>query len=643
MGPDPIHVNHESSKIMMHRQLPHASRLLLRCTLLGTALALGGCGLFSDKALQAQLQAQVVIEEASSEYTVLLAECSTDDPLTVADKVDRLIGTVQSIQGLSDGQKQSVDRMVTSMNALAGSLRAGAVMQLMGDQMMLREQIEEQAVSAVILGAGARSRTNAAFAESGAWLDQKKAAFQGEENDMKSSIASKQPEMARMSQQLERSTDQLNSLQADIVRLRQKANDAGPVEGYPMVEEAAGVKTRAIPLKTSIAEVEAELGVLQPELERMEAELAGISAKRQATLGAEERTNRLKDAVRAAGQSGRSHAGEMIAGIQENLGIYGQREQNEIMPLLEQAISNLQKAQRARDAGNGANAARMLGDLHALRADAAMADAKLFGALAGTGDLQLGDTQAWATLAGSAQEAHTSSIEAARTAYQAALEKLGQSDKNQLARASVEKLISALDGESIIATESTTLEPPRRATERRTPDGNRRPGRPTGDLASVMGTMGFATPEELAEFLNGLASRSPSPQMMKEVIGASYTTDPATIAQMSDPQAGAQSMGMLGGMLGGMTLDVESISGSRGTLAPLNPPANMPIKITFPIIKHEGKWYLDIDELGRQMESLMEGAMNSALENMDLDDAEGFAPSGGGGRGGGRPGRGRNN
>ena len=640
MGPDPIHVNHESSKIMMHRQLPHASRTLLRCALLGTAVTLGGCGLFSDKAFQAQLQAQAEIEDAGAEYSALLSECKTGDPVDVAGKVDRLIGRMQSIQGLSDGQKQSVDRMVTSMNALAGSLRASAVMQLMGDQAMLREQIEEQAVSALILGTAARSRTNAEFSESGALIEQKKATFQGEEADMRSIIAAIQPEMTKMTQQLERSTDQLNSLQADILRLRQKANDAGPVEGYPMVEEAAGVKTRAIPLKTSIAEVEAELGVLQPELERMEAELAGISAKWEATLGAEERTNRLKDAVRAAGASGFSHAGEMIAGIRENMDVYNQREQNEILPLLEQAISNLQKAQRARDAGNGANAARKLGDLHALRADAAMKHAALFGALAGTGELQLGDGDSWAKMAESARDEHTTSIEAARTAYQSVLEKLGQSNKNQVARASVEKLLGALDGESIISSGPVAIEAPRRATERRTPDGNRRRDRAGGgDLGSLMGTMGFATPEELAEFLNGLASRTPGPQLMMEVIGASYTTDPATIAQMSDPQAGAQSMGMLGGMLGGMTLEVESISDSRGMLAPLNPPANMPIKITFPIIKHEGKWYLDIDELERQMESMM----NSAFENMDIGGGEGFAPSGGGGRGGGRPGRGRGN
>ena len=50
------------------------------------------------------------------------------------------------------------------------------------------------------------------------------------------------------------------------------------------------------------------------------------------------------------------------------------------------------------------------------------------------------------------------------------------------------------------------------------------------------------------------------------------------------------------------------------------------------IVKHQGKWYLDIDGLAQQMESMME----SAFEGMMMDEGMG-APGGGrpGGFGGG--------
>ena len=98
-------------------------------------------------------------------------------------------------------------------------------------------------------------------------------------------------------------------------------------------------------------------------------------------------------------------------------------------------------------------------------------------------------------------------------------------------------------------------------------------------------------------------------------------------------------VGMLGGMTGGMEMTVDTISGTSGTLAPLNPPPNMPFKLTFPIIQIDGKWLLDVDALQAQMESMM----NSAFENMDLDlEGGNITPPGRGGRTGtDRPGRGR--
>jgi hypothetical protein len=611
--------------------------MLISGSLLGTILTLSGCGLLGDSDLQAQIAAQAELKKAASEYTVLIGTVSiTNDQQAVADEVDQLIRSVESIDGLSDAQKKSASNLVSAMHGAAGDLRANTLMQLQLDQAMLREQIAEQAAAAMILAAGAAPRTTSDFAEPRNLITQMKAGVDAQHESVQTGIASMQPQINQMMQQRERSTEQLNSLQSDMAQLRQRANDAGPVEGYPLVEEAAGMKSRAIPVKTAIAEAEVQLSTLQPDIQRMELERTSIEALRDATQRAEELTTRLQEAVQAAGEAGQQRASEMVQALKKNLAAYEAREQNEIGPLREQTISNLQKAQRGRRGGTGANAARMLGDLHALRADAAQADASLFTALAATGDLGIGNAGTWTTMATTAEETHASAIEAARTAYEAALEKLAQSRNNEAARASVETLISALDGTSIIQDETLSLAPaPPTRGER---PGGGRPGG-GGDLAGAMGTMGFDTPEALADFMNGLSKRTPSPQMLREVVGASYTSNSETLAEMTNPQATGQMVGMLGGMTGGMEMTVDTISGTSGTLAPLNPPPNMPIKLTFPIIQIDGKWLLDVDALQAQMENMM----NAAFENMNLDlEGGNITPPGRGGRTGtDRPGRGR--
>lgn len=623
---------------MIHARSPRAARTLLHASLLGAVLTVSGCGLLGHGDLAAQQAAQAELEDISSRYTRLMARVGINEgPIQVADGIDGLVREIGAIQGFSSAQQESASALGAAMQASAGELRSAALMQLAVDQSMLRERIAEHAAAAMILAAGAEPRRNADFAEPSDLVMQMQAGVQMQQESVESGIASLEPRLESMRQSRERSNQQLGSLESDAADLRQRANDAGPVDGYALVEEAAGLRSRAIPVKKTIAETEIELAFLELDSERMLLKRSNLDATREATERAEETTRRLRDAVQTAGAAGRERAQGMLSELKAGLAGYEQRQNDTIAPLFDQAISNLQKAQRGGRGSRGAastiaaNAARSLGDLHAMRADEAMANAGLFDTLAAAGPLGLDDGTDWAKRAEAAREQHATSVEAARTAYQSALEKLGTGRENQPAREAVEALISALDGNSIAPSEPLVL---RSAPRPRPGRGNRPAGGAGGGLAAAMGTMGYDSPQALADFMNGLAGQAPNPATLRKVIGACWTEDPEVLASMNDPRSTGQQIGMMSSM----NLKVGSVTGNRGELEPAAMPAGMPMKITVPIIKRDGKWFIDIDALAAQMESMME----AAFEGMMMDEGSMNGAGGGGfGRGGGG-GRSRN-
>jgi hypothetical protein len=271
------------------------------------------------------------------------------------------------------------------------------------------------------------------------------------------------------------------------------------------------------------------------------------------------------------------------------------------------------------------NASRLAGDLWYLRADAANADAKLYEMLSRTAPLLGGNSEQWSGLAGEAQNAHTAAIDNARAEYEAALERTSASGDNQTALDAVQGLLDSLDG-SKIEQEPMDLAI---STTRPAPSSG---GGGGGGLAAAMGTMGYDTPKALAAFLNSLSSRPPSPELLKELIGACYTTDPNTISKMNDPQGGQQMMQMIGGGLMGGTggkLEVASVQGTQGELAPSSPPEGAPV-MQVPIIQQNGKWFIDIDTLGTRVIKMMKEMMENAVPRPPGD-----AGNRGGGRGGG--------
>jgi len=591
-----------------------------------------------DADLAAQMRAQEELEDRAAEYTALVADISVENgDAMVAAKIDQVARGIESIDGMSDRQRKSASALVNTMHATAGALRANELMRLSTEQRMLRGQIAENIAAAMILAAGSKPRSESDFSEPQDLIDRLQDGVAMQEEEVQKGLALMQPQFEQLMQQRERSGEQLASLEQDISDLRRQANDAGPYDGYPMVEEAAGVNSRAIPIKSSISEVEITLASLGPDIERLILRRENLENARESTIRAAATAEALHEAVKSAGEAGRERAREMIATMNENLATYQARERDEIAPLIEGALANLQRAQRGAGRGNGAiiaaDAARTLGNIHAMRADASAAEMMLFQSLLAGEQLGLGDSASWKDRATAAGESRETAIEAARTAYESALEKLADGDDNASARKAVQDLIGALDG-TPITMESIDF------TAR--PRGGRggRPGAGGGSLSSVMGTMGYDTPEELADFLGSMGSGGGSPQQkMRRLIGACYTTDQDALAQMDDPQAGAQTMMMMGSAFGG-GLSVESVTGSTGSLAPSAAPPGM--NLTIPIMKRNGKWYLDLDSLQKQIESMMGSMMDAAMQNMDFGD-EGRGGFGGDrpSRGTDRPGRGR--
>ena len=109
---------------------------------------------------------------------------------------------------------------------------------------------------------------------------------------------------------------------------------------------------------------------------------------------------------------------------------------------------------------------------------------------------------------------------------------------------------------------------------------------------------------------------------------ATWTTDPAILDSMDNPQAAGQQLGMMANI----KVNVESVSGSTAQLGLENSPPGMPpgMNITIPLIKRNGEWFMDMDAFTKQIESMMESMFEGMMESGPGGEPGGF------GRGGGR-------
>ncbi|MEE2680803.1 MAG: hypothetical protein VX641_00355 [Planctomycetota bacterium] len=580
------------------------SALLRRLGVL--ALASGTCllsGCLGDSELNEQKLAQTEIEAASTRYATLVSEVGVDKtPLAVADSLETLSRQLKAIKGTSGAQKKLVTKLVGQIAATSGKLRAMELALMDLEMRAARALIATRADSAMIIAAGADARMQTDFNAPAQAIAQQRDGLQQPHEQLRSENSALESKIAQVRQQRDRNSQQLDQMTTDSARLSRQANNVSAIDGYPLVEESSEIRARMIPIKGTIADAEIQLAGMQPELQRQQGAEMNAKALIDATHRAEANIASIRDAVIAAGESGRERARTQVGELEQMLEQYAAMQSEDFEPLFTATIDNLNQAQRA---GNNTaerqiagEATVLIGELHAMQAVSDAEDARLYSALANTSTITGVDPARWAALADEAAQASKAAIEEARTAYGDALEKLSRADGNEAALASIEQLIKALDGVRIEAPAPQTNAAPA------APNRPRRPGRrpPSGaGMNSDMlpfGTNGMNSPQALCDAMNDLSSNfSPGdlPRVMQQVMGMMYVSNPAMLPKLQSLQGAA--MDQMVPLTPGQSLRVIREDGNRAVVGYSTNPAD-----GLPLIRENGKWFIDLDGVVERLE-----------------------------------------
>jgi hypothetical protein len=562
-------------------------------TTCGSLALLGGC--HQDADLKNSHMAAQDLEKLSKDYTNQLAELSHGaDMDQVAMKLEGLAREVSAVKGTSPAQKKSATMLTATISAAVGSLRADEFTKIELDQMILRNKIATNAYSAMIVGAGAMPRSQTSFAEAADGIAMKRESFMVQSDEIGDRLSEHQSNAAQLRQQQERTSQQLDQMTLDAARLGRQAKDAGPIEAYPLIEESAEIRTRMIPVKAKVADAESQLALIVPQVENTDAEKANITSMIEATVRAERNIGLMGEAVTAAGDAGNQRAATQIGEVERLVTEYLKTNADSAMPIFQSAISNLEKAQRSGSSKGAralaAGASRMMGDLQAMRANGANAEARLFNALAATDSLTGAAAEAWKTKAAAAVKEHEVALEAARTAYQDALDKLVSAGGSEATRATIQQLMEALDGTQI-ETEPIQME---QSSSAAAPATQTTTGSASMDSSFTgMGTRGFDSPEALLGFMTNLQqSSNQGPGVMQKVMGVMYLEDPQVLMQAQQDQKGMQnilsSLSDQSNNSGQPSAKVVALQSDSAELSISNMPVNIPL------IKVDGKWYINL-------------------------------------------------
>lgn len=565
--------------------------------LAGGSLLLGGC--LGDSELNDQKLAQTEIEAASSRYTALVSEVGVDKtPLDVAENLDRLARELKSIKGTSGAQKKLVNKLAGQIASTSGKLRAMELVLMDLEMRAARARIATKADSAMIIAAGADTRIQTDFSAPTQAIAQQRDGLQQPHEQLRSDNSKLESKIAQVRQQRDRNSQQLDQMTTDSARLARQANNVSAIDGYPLVEESSEIRAKMIPIKTTIADAEIQLAGMQPELQRQQGVEMNAKALIEATHRAEANIATIRDAVVAAGQAGRERARAQVAELEQMLEQYAAMQSDDFEPLFTATIESLDQAQRA---GNNkaerqiAGEARVLiGELHAMQAVSDAEDARLYTALASTSSITGVDSSKWTALAEEAATASKASIEEARTAYGDALENLSRADGNEAALASIEQLIQALDGVRIEQT---------RPNEAPAMMNAGMPGTmPAGGAASApgagnfnmppFGTNGQSSPQGIIDTIEAI-SQDPGGSMggMQQLLGMMYISDPSALPKLQGLSQSAD--------LFDTGSELPVITEQTATTAIAKAPG---AQLGVPLIKVDGKWYIDVNTLLDLME-----------------------------------------
>ncbi|MAJ46594.1 MAG: hypothetical protein CBC35_04760 [Planctomycetes bacterium TMED75] len=590
-----------SRPVQASRAVNAFARRLGILALAGGTCVLAGC--LGDAQLEEQTQAQAEIDEAGDQYRTLISGVGVDsDPLTVANKLDQLGRSLQSIKGTSSKQKQVATKLAASIAATSGKLQAMSLISMDLDLRAMRARIALKADAAMIIAAGAQVRMASDFSTPNSEVNQTRAGFQQPHQQIRGENSRLEEQITQVSQQRDRNNQQLDQMTTDSAQLSRQANNVSAIDGYPLVEESSQIRAKMIPIKTTIAEAEIQLAGLQPELARKRTMEENSQALIDATHRAEGNIESIRAAVLAAGQMGRERAQTQVQELKTLLQTYGTMQSEQIEPLMETALRNLNQAQRSGSSKGerqiAADASTLMGELHAIQASSDLEDARLYTALANTSSITGVDASEWTNLATEASTAAEASIAEARSAYETALEKLTMINGNEAGQTAVESLIKALDGVRIAPPASNNTAPAAMAsgTASAATAGApaNAPAPPSGGAnMPPFATNGMSSPQAICDFLNSMRDAGPGGmEMMQQMLGMMYISDASALPKLQ----GLQQQAMRGGT--GAAGPARVVS-ERGDTAMIDVPG----ATQMPLMKVGGKWYIDVNKLVELMEN----------------------------------------
>ena len=577
----------------------HASSRLRRGILLmatcGSFALLSACQ--KDADLANSQKAAEELQDISRNYSNELAKLTHDADIDqVASRLEGFARSAKSVTGTSPAQKKSATTLAATIAFAAGGLRASEFTQIELAQMSRRNVIATNTSSAMIIAAGAIERSNTSFTEAGNDMALERKSFEAQSEEIGDRLSEHQSNAAQLRQQQQRTSQQLNQMTLDAARLGRQANDSGPIEAYPLIEESAEIRARMIPVKAKVADAESQLALIEPQVASTNTERTNVTAMIEATLRAERNITLMGEVVNAAGDAGKQRAATQARNVEQLVTEYLKINTDSVQPIFASALSNLEQAQRSGTTKAAralvSVASRMVGDLQAMRAHTAMAEARLFKALASAAEMTGVSAETWNTKASAAAEEETSAREAARSAYEDALDKLASAGGSEDTRARIERLIMALDGTQtqpdMVQMQQTPAATMSSAPSQAAGGGN------AGSGFMGMGTRGFASPDELLVFLSGFQqtmSNGAPAGAMQQIMGVMYLEDPQVL--MQDPQAMQATLSSMSSQPSDSGQPSAKVVGLEDTRAELSI-SNMPVNI--PLIKVDGKWYINLSQ-----------------------------------------------
>lgn len=556
-----------------------------------------------------QVAAQQVIEQVAGDYRRMdlgspaLAE--GDEVARQRQALGQLASKLTSISGAAPGQRAAANLLASQISTSMAELAADRLRDLEADLRRQRTELAPRIDAAVRLGILASALESFDPSQDRASL----ARLRSEAVEVIEASRRRVGELERPVAELLADNDatlaSLIELERQEADLRTRARGAGPVRGFPLVEQASQKRTQADALRVRIARNEVQLGELRPEQTLAVADAEQGQMIVETLDGAKADLASLKAGADDMAQGARARIevirGEVAAAIEAIDATLG----GPVAELHEQAAADLAKAaQLARqaaspDAGRDVQSAaridlgasqQALAQVHwgyALALGDQMAFLERIAATPGLA----ADPDALRRAAAALGKARDEATEQAKAAAGEAIETIGlwagDSAEGTALKETLTSLIAAMEGKAIKL------------------GGGALAGAPTEEVP------GFESPEALLEFLQRNAAAPPDPATVRSMAYAfrgssapgravqSFMAinfeDGAEFISAVARKFGADALNSDGGMdpLGNVaSFKVGETRDNRATLEPTEP-GEKPL----PLIRSGGRWYIDVDGL----------------------------------------------